>query len=170
MSAAVADLRAKITAGIAVLDGYTLKFEGTPGAFRVGLNELERELGYRLPVEIAEFLLEFRGMKLFVNEYGLGVRILKVSEIADANRELQESTKKFWPRFAILGFDSTDDMLCLYRHSDGEVHFGNLHHEAWEAPDQWASNAMTFARFEDWLAQYVRTGSAGPDKAITYAV
>jgi hypothetical protein len=170
MSAAVESLRAKITASVAEHDGYILKFEGTPGAFRDGLDALEAELGYQLPTDIAEFLLEFGGMRLFVDQFGLGVKILKVSEIARTNRELQKSTDLFWPKFAILGFDSTDDMLCTYRHSDGQIHFGNLHHEAWEAPDLWANEAMTFAPFQDWLIQYVRTGETIPSKDIAYAV
>jgi len=167
--AASTQLREAFARGTCERQGCKLKFEGILGQYPLGRVALESELGYRIPDDVAFFLEEFGGTKLFLNEYGLGVRVLRLDEIAALNRKLQASTESFWPRFAIIGFDSVDDMLCLYQ--DGErVHFGNLHHEAWGEPDLWAQEAMSFAPFGAWLAMFAATAETIPGKDIRYAI
>jgi hypothetical protein len=162
-------LRELFASGGCELDGAVLKFEGSVGRYSDGREELEAALGYRLPDDVAQFLREFGGTRLFVNEYGLGIRVLRLDEVAAVNKNLQETTEPFWPRFAVIGFDSTDDMLCLYRDGD-RVHFGNLHHEAWGAPHLWVQEALAFAPFAAWFEMMVASGETIPDKRISYAI
>jgi len=162
-------LRQLFTSGVCERDGIALRFRGTLGGFPSGRDDLEKTLGYKIPDDVAEFLREFGGTELFLNEHGVGFRVLRLDEIARVNRELQESTEPYWPRFAVVAFDRVDDMMCLHYCGD-EVHFGNLHHEAWGEPDCWAKEAMTYAPFQSWLEMFVETADAIPGKDISYAI
>jgi hypothetical protein len=151
-------------------DGDSLSFDGTLRMYADGLAELENQLGYEVPTDIAVFLQCFGGTKLFINRYGLGTRILSLGEIAARNLALQESEDPFWPKFAIIGFDSTDDMLCMYN-DKGRVHFGNLDHEAWGCSEIWASEAMSFAPFDKWLRMFIESkGETLPGRDISYKI
>ena len=151
-------------------DGDSLSFEGTPRMYADGLTALENQLGYKVPTDIAAFVQCFGGTKLFINSHGLGTQILPLGEIASRNLALQEPEDPFWPKFAILGFDSMDDMLCMYN-DNGKVHFGNLHHEAWGFSKLWVSEAMTFAPFDKWLRMFIECkGKTLPGKNIRYKI
>jgi hypothetical protein len=151
-------------------DGDSLSFEGTPWMYADGISALENQLGYRVPTDIAAFLQCFGGTKLFIDSYGGGTQILPIGEITSRNLALQERDDPFWPTFAIIGFDSRDDMLCMYN-QDGRVHFGNLDHEAWGYSELWASEAMTFAPFDKWLRMFIEgKGRTLPGKEIAYGI
>jgi hypothetical protein len=150
--------------------GDLLSFEGTPWRYAEGLAAVENQLGYRVPTGIATFLQCFGGTKLFINSYGGGTQILPIGEITSRNLALQEAEDPFWPTFAILGFDSRDDMLCMYN-QDGRVHFGNLDHEAWGCSEVWVGEAMTFAPFDKWLRMFIESkGRTLPGKDIAYEI
>jgi hypothetical protein len=151
-------------------DGDSLSFKGTLWMYADGISALENQLGYRVPTGIAAFLQCFGGTKLFINSYGGGTQILPIGEITSRNLALQEADDPFWPMFAILGFDSMDNMLCMYN-QDGKVHFGNLDHEAWGCSEVWASEAMAFAPFDKWLRMFIESkGDTLPGKDIAYEI
>jgi hypothetical protein len=163
-------LESLFSSGKGLENGQLLLFEGQPWMHPAGLAELEGQVGYKLPTEIATFLQCFGGTRLFVDSYGCGVQILPIAEIATRNFALQEAEDPFWPTFVIIGFDSVDNMLCLYNDGD-RVHFGNLDHEAWGCSDQWVSEAMTFAPFARWLRMFIESkGETLPDKGMSYEI
>lgn len=156
--------------GTVEVDGSLLRFEGELERYTKGLDLLEEHLGYSVPTDVAKFLRVFGGTKLFVNEYGLGLEVFPISDIVRRNHQLQQTTDTFWPTFAILAIDHSDDMLCLYQ-SDGVIHFGNLHHEAWEAPSRWAKEAISFTSFHSWLKMFIETsGETVPGKETRYRI
>ena len=137
-------------------DGDKLTFEGNPSIEPFSLSEVESELRQSIPKDIGCFIGTFGGMRLYVDCYGLGARILHAQEIQFHNIEQQKTTQPFWPEFMIFGYSSTDDMLVLHL-SDNAIKFGVLDHEAWGEPDLWASEAVTWYKFENWLSHFVQT-------------
>jgi hypothetical protein len=156
--------------GTADRDGEAMAFEGQLERHTEGREFLEQEIGYQIPQEIAEFLQVFGGTKLFVDSYGLGVTILRLSEISNHNHQKQESEDEFWPKFMIFGYGSSDDMLCLYNEGQ-RVHFGILDHEAWGCSEVWVKEAIDFVEFADWLKMLVSSrGKIIPTKVIRYDI
>lgn len=147
-----------------------LSFEGTLEGFADGIDDLEQELGYQIPSDIAEFLRVFGGTRLFVDRFGLGVEVFPIAEISRRNHDLQETTGVFWPAYVIIGFDASGDMLCLHK-ARGQIHFGNLDHEAWGEPEVWEREALSLAPFGQWLQMFIETaGATIPTKAMRYEI
>jgi hypothetical protein len=144
-----------------------LLFNGSLSAQSDGRSALEHHLGYTIPDEIANFISVFGGTELFVDCFGLGIKILPFQKIYETNIGMEELKEQFFPKYVIFGFDSTDDMLCLYCHEDN-VHFGVLDHEAWGEPDIWASEALMFVKFSNWLEFLIETGETIPPSSLRY--
>ncbi len=71
--------------------------------------------------------------------------------------------------YLILGSDATGDFMAVY-FDKNECHFGNLHHEAWGEVDCWRDEAMSYAKFNDWLCMIIHDPEGGtlPNKEISY--
>lgn len=135
-------------------DGEALSFEGGLFTDLTSFADLEAKIGYEVPEEIKNFIHHFGGMKLYVDENGLGFRLLQTNEIEPHNLNQQKTTDIFWPTFLIFGYSSSDDMLVLY--SDcGSPKFGILDHEAWGEPDLWVNEAVSWLDFTQWLDGFV---------------
>ena len=144
-------------------------FNGPLSAQSDGRSSLERHLGYTIPDEIATFISIFGGTELFVDSFGLGIKILPFQKIYETNIDMEEFKGQFFPKYVIFGFDSADDMLCLYCH-DNNLHFGVLNHESWGEPDFWASEAMAFVKFSNWLEFLAETGETLSPSAQRYKI
>jgi hypothetical protein len=153
----IATLLRYVAAGEAFVAEQHWRFAGKPAQHTQGLAQLEETIGYKIPAEVAAFISHFGGTELFIGEYGHGVTIFPLPEIAARNTELQSSGGNFFPEFLIFGYDQMDDMLCLHKKPDG-VHFGNLHHEAWGEPELWVTEALTIYPFSPWLKSFVDSG------------
>lgn len=139
--------------------GNTLDFVGAYGINRGDKTVFQNALGYRVLPEILEFIDTFGGTTLFVDEYGLGLKVYEIDSIYQINLELQETTVSFWYKFALFAADTgSGDFLCLY-YDGRNCHFGVLDHEAWgEEPDVWAKDATMFCYFDKWLEHFVLSG------------
>ncbi|WP_141243737.1 SMI1/KNR4 family protein [Pseudomonas indica] len=126
-----------------------LVFEGVLGGECRSVTELENAIGDSLPNNIKRFIQLFGGTRLYVCEYGLGVSILAPNEIVSHNIYQQKTTEEFFPKFVIIGYSSSDDMLVLG--TEGAIRFGILDHEAWGEPKLWQNQAISWYDFDAWL-------------------
>ncbi|MES9998513.1 MAG: hypothetical protein ABW125_03825 [Candidatus Thiodiazotropha lotti] len=134
-------------------NGSTLIFTGKLGNQEISLSDLESEIGDEIPASISRFIKIFGGSKLYVDEYGLGIEILRANEIIGHNLKQQITTDSFWPDFVIFGYISSDDMLVYCK---PERKFGVLDHEAWGDTELWRTEATNWYDFEECLESLVR--------------
>lgn len=133
-----------------------LKFLGEINCDSQSVEALEFKIGRKLPLNISSFLKTFGGTKIYLDEFGLGLRVLKVSEIHAHNLEQEKTTDSYWPIFIIIAYTPCDDMLILYT-GEKITRFGILDHEAWGEPSCWLNEAISWLNFDDWLENFVIT-------------
>ncbi len=133
------------------------------------IEEVANSTGLDMPKEITYFLSMFGGCTFFIN--GVEIEFYKIDVLEKVNKELEEYPGQFFPKFIILAHDYAGDFLVLHQTHTG-WHFGNLDHAAWGEVDCWASNAISFVKFTDWLNMLLLepTESTIPNKSIKYEI
>lgn len=83
-------------------DELFLKFRGNPPSTAAEINQVEKEIGFKIPKDYAKFLQQFNGGEGFVGRNAY-VILWRIGELAEMNEAYQ--VKEYTPGLFIFGSD-----------------------------------------------------------------